>query len=150
MIRKLFYSLLILLAYIWGAINLSQLYPGTLLDLSPLLSIFPKALTAIAIPPKILMGVGWFCLGLSALSYLVGLALIYFGKNRDPWRMVLFTSALFVMAVGGVFLKLQLSGLIDQSSLNLIFIMLIPFLPIVLFLPLIATFKRYVASRSSA
>ena len=142
MIRKILYLALIGFSLIWGARNVLGLDPGIGVNLTRYL---PEIAFINAIPPIVSLVIGWSCLGLTALAYIIGLVKVYLNAGQDPWRAILFSVALIVVGIGGVFYWMQLSGLIDSASLNLIAVMVAPFTPALLVLPFITTFKAFLA-----
>ena len=149
MIRKFFYALPIAFALIWLALTKVDLGfdPAALINLSPFM---PEALRNITVPPMVLSGLGWFCSALTAIFYIVGIVNIYRHAGTDLWRAILYSIALLVLGVGALFFEMHLKGVIDRSSLYLIGVMVLPFVPAALFIPLTTTFRDYLAPRAKS
>ena len=151
MIRKFIYLVLIGFSLIWAALKIVERLRGHAFDW---VSYLPGELAALAtganfaVPHQTLNIVAWICVGLTGIFYLIGMINIFRQAGKNPWRAVLFTISAFVVALGLVFLQdAELSGLIDQSSLNLIAIMTLPFVPALLVLPFSTIFTDYFAAK---
>ena len=150
MIRKILYLALIGFSLIWAALKIVERLRGHAFDW---VSYLPGELTALAaeanfaVPHQTLNIVAWICVGLTGIFYLIGMINIFRQAAQNPWRAILFTIAAFVVGGGLAFLYMKISGLIDQSSLNLIAIMTVPFIPALLVLPFSTSFADYFAAK---
>ena len=160
MIRKFFYFSLIGFSLIFGTLKLYRHLLGEPIDLASYLTAalsllgMPGAAGNLALPTAIPIGMlnmaGWACLALTAIFYFLGLVNIYRHAANDLWRAILFTFAALATMLGVGLFQLETMGLIDSSSLNLIAIMIIPFLPAFLMIPFWTTFKDYLSAKRSA
>ncbi len=146
MIRTALYIALLVFSFLWLLVAHLKLDAALGLNID-LVKTITGALAGLGMTERGLTVFGWTCLTITALFYLAGLFNIFANAKREPWRMILFTIALFISVIGLAFMKLQSMGLIEGSSLTLIALMVLPFTPALIILPFRVTYAEYLGKR---